>query len=142
MSTAFQRTQCAVALSPYAFSHNVWNSLSSQHSPPTHMGTKQGKKKQKLLQISRNPPLTTSGCLLKPVEFRSPLWSVMQFCYEYVITSFGPRTRAHAKLYIGLFHFRRSEESSAFTVDGCRRASIGVTNNKNAISCKIVLVQN
>jgi hypothetical protein len=80
------------------------------------------------------------GCQRKPAEFHSPLWSVMQFCYDYVLSLFVPRTRAHVKLYIGLFHSRRSEELSAFTVDGCRYVSIRVTT-KNAISCKIILVQ-
>jgi len=37
---------------------------------------------------------------------------------------------AHAKLYIGLFQPRRSEELSALTVDNCRYASVCVTSNE------------
>ena len=113
----------------YAVSHNVWNSLSSQHFPAPHMEIKKIRK-TKLLQEMWNPLLTTSGCQRKPADFHSPLWSVTQFCYDFVISRFDLRNRAHVKLYIGLFHCRRSEELSAVTIDGCRYASVRVTNNQ------------
>jgi len=53
-----------------------------------------------------------------------------QFCYDYVMSRFGLPTKEHVKLYIGLFHTRRSEELSAVNIDNCRYAFIRVTNNE------------
>jgi hypothetical protein len=96
---------------------------------PSNVGIKYARK-MKLLQDIRNPPLTTSDCQWKSVEFHSILWSVTQFCYEYLMPPFGLRTRAHVKLYIGLFHSRESQELSASTIDGRRYSSVRVTNSK------------
>jgi len=70
-----------LAMLPYAVSHIVWNSLSSQHFTPPHMGIKYIRE-QKLLQEIRNLSLTTYGCQWKPSEFHSPVCSMTQFCYE------------------------------------------------------------
>jgi len=75
--------------------------------------------KQKLLQEFRNLPLTAYGLQWNPADFHSPVRSMTQFYYEYVLSRFGLRTGAHVELYIGLFDCRRSEELSAFTIDGC-----------------------
>jgi len=83
-----------------------------------------------LLQEIRNLPLTTYGCQWKPAEFHSPLCSMTQFYYEYVLSRFGLRTEAHVKLYIGLFACRRSEELSAFTIDGCTTRPSGLQTIK------------
>jgi hypothetical protein len=57
------------------------------------------------------------------------------------MSRFGLRTGAHAKLYIGLFHGSRNEVLNALSIDVCGHTSVRVTVNRNAFSCKTVLVQ-
>ena len=103
--------------------------------PPTSNGAKYIKK-QKLLQDIQDPPLTTSGCQRKTADFHIPVWSMTQFCYDYLMSRFVLRTLVHVKLYFGLFHPRRSEELSAVTIGVCRYASVRVTNsNKCDTEC-------
>jgi hypothetical protein len=138
--TGFQWTQCLLALLAYAVSRNFWNSLSSQHFHPLHMGIKYIRKTEIAARDSE-PTLTPSSCQRKSADFHSPLWSVTQFCYNYVISRVGLRNRTHVKLYIGIFYCIRSEELSAITIGGCRYEFVRVTNKKSAISCKIILVK-
>ena len=92
--------------------------LLEQYFPPPHVGIKYTRK-QKLLQEFRNLPLTAYGLQWNPADFHSPVRSMTQFYYEYVLSRFGPRIEAHVKLYIGLFGFRRNAELRVFPIDGC-----------------------
>ena len=124
---------------PYAVSHGVWNSLSSQHFPPPHMGIKYIWK-EKLLQEIRNLPLTASGCQWKPASSTAQYGQWRNFVMN---------TCCHNLAYE--MRDMRNCTSGCLT-EGKRRIkcvphwwlydeSDRVTNNKNAISCKIILVQ-
>ena len=110
--------------------------LSSQHLTQPHIGMKY-LRKQELLEEIWNPPLTTSGCQWKWTKFHSTVRSMTQFCYVYVLSRFGLRTSADVKLYIGLFVSKRSEELSAFTIDGESQ----VQTIKNVVNFRKILAQ-
>jgi len=87
-------------------------------------------RKQKLLQDIPNSPLTTSVCHGNRPISTSQYGQWRDFLWLRNVT-LCVRTVAHVNLYIGLFQPRTGEELSALTVDGCRYASVRVTNSNS-----------